>query len=75
LRIDGATGRSTEIRVGRIPQGVAVGEGAVWVANARDGTVSRVDPETLDVETIEVGGRPEDVAVGEGGVWVTVRPA
>jgi serine/threonine-protein kinase len=74
-RIDGATGRATEIRVGRIPQGVAVGEGSVWVANARDGTVSRIDPQTLDVETIEVGGRPEEVAAGEGGVWVTVGPS
>ena len=28
------------------PSGIAVGHGAVWVANTLDGTVSRIDPET-----------------------------
>jgi len=36
-------------RVGQGPLGVAVGEGAVWVANAESGTLSRVDPHTLKV--------------------------
>jgi DNA-binding beta-propeller fold protein YncE len=30
--------------VGRSPTGIAVGLGSVWVANSRDGTVSRIDP-------------------------------
>lgn len=55
------------IDVGRRPDGVAVGAGFVWVANSRDGTVSRVDPAADEVvHTIEVDGRPEDLAVSGG---------
>jgi DNA-binding beta-propeller fold protein YncE len=32
------------LRVGDRPSGIAVGEGGVWVANAGDGTVTRIDP-------------------------------
>jgi YVTN family beta-propeller protein len=52
---------------------VAVGAGAVWVANAGDGTGSRIDPETREVETIEVGSRPAGIVVADGLVWVTVQ--
>ena len=31
------------IPVGNGPTGVAVGDGSVWVANASDGTLSRID--------------------------------
>jgi YVTN family beta-propeller protein len=44
------------------------------VANAGDGTVSRIDPETeAVVEVIPVGNRPTGIAFGEGAVWVTVQ--
>ena len=60
-----------DVLVGARPDGVAYGEGAVWVANTTDGTVSRVDPATRAVvQTIEVGGAPSGVAVGFGSVWV-----
>jgi len=72
-RIDLSSGRMTnKVGVGRIPKGIALDEKAVWVANARDRTVTRIDPRTLDVKTIEVGGAPTSIAAGEGGVWVTV---
>jgi len=46
----------------------------VWVANAGDGTVSRIDPAKAEViRTIEVGGAPAGVAVANGLVWVTVQ--
>ncbi|MDQ4107269.1 MAG: hypothetical protein M3138_00475 [Actinomycetota bacterium] len=61
------------IPVGDGPVGVAVGAGAVWTANASDGTVSRVDPATGEVTTIEVGHRPQGVALANGRVWVSVR--
>jgi streptogramin lyase len=32
------------LRVGNRPSGIAVGEGFVWVADAGDGTVTRIDP-------------------------------
>ena len=59
------------IPVGASPGGVAVGEGAVWVANTGDGTVSRVDPDAGVVrQTIRVGKGPVAVAAGGGAVWV-----
>jgi YVTN family beta-propeller protein len=52
-----------------------VGEGAVWVTNYLDGTVSRIDPQRgRVVETIKVGPNPDRIAAGEDGVWVTVHP-
>ena len=75
-RIDQATGEITAtVQVGRGAAGVAVGAGSVCVANAVDGTVSRVDPRTLATVTIDVEGRPDDVAAGETGVWVTTSAA
>ncbi len=44
------TARSpTQSGSGTLPAGVAVGEGSVWVTNAGDGTVSRIDVETNEV--------------------------
>ncbi len=52
---------------------VAVGAGAVWVANSADGTVSRIDPATNTVTaTITLGGEPVAVAVSGTTVWVAV---
>jgi YVTN family beta-propeller protein len=49
---------------------VAVGEGAVWVANG-DAEVVRVDPETNEVvATVQVGNSPSAIATGDGAVWV-----
>jgi YVTN family beta-propeller protein len=49
---------------------LAVGEGAVWVANARDRAVERVDPDRNEVvKTIGLGIGPDVVAVGEDAVW------
>jgi YVTN family beta-propeller protein len=53
----------------------ALGEGAVWVANQIDGTVSRIDEATgRVVATIPVGPNAAGVAVGSGAVWVDVHP-
>ena len=63
-RIDPSTGVRRQIDVGDEPEGVAVGAGAVWVANAGDGTVSRIDPATRRVvKTIEVGNSPFGIVV------------
>jgi len=62
--------------VGQVPLGarsgqVAVGEGAVWVANAEQGTVARVDPAARRVlQRITVGREPAGVVAGGGAVWV-----
>src|SRR5919109_3022457 len=60
----------TYTQVGKTPSTIAVGEGAVWVLNADDRTISKIDPETKEVETIGTGGVTTDLAVGEGAVWV-----
>jgi class 3 adenylate cyclase/DNA-binding beta-propeller fold protein YncE len=57
--------------IGRTPSTIAVGEGAVWVLNADDRTISKIDPETKQVvTTFGTGGITTDLAVGEGAVWV-----
>jgi streptogramin lyase len=50
---------------------VAVGEGAVWVADPARGQVFRVDPATRKVVPIAAGGAGQgaDVAVGNGAVF------
>ena len=60
--------------MGAGPTGIAYGAEAVWVANAGDGTVSRIDPLTEEVvKVIPVGNSPTGIAFGEGAVWVTVQ--
>ena len=70
----GATPVITEIPVGDGPVDVAFGEGAVWVVNQLDRTVTRIDAQSGDVvKTIRIGNEPQRIAAGEGYVWVTVR--
>jgi YVTN family beta-propeller protein len=60
------------VAVGRGAAGVAEGGGAVWVANAIDGTVSRIDPRARRVvKTLPVGGAPSEIAAGLNALWVT----
>ena len=70
--IDPATNRVVdEVPVGAGPGPLAVGGGAVWVANVQDESVSRINPVTrATVRTIPAGGMPADVAFGAGGAWV-----
>jgi serine/threonine-protein kinase len=66
--------RFQPIHVGDGPVHLAIGEGAVWVVNRLDASVTRIDQESGEVvATIDVGNDPQRVAAGEGSVWVTVR--
>jgi serine/threonine-protein kinase len=60
------------IQVGEGPDGVAVSDGRVFVANQRGGTLSVVDPNTNEPagEPIPAGTRPDGVVAGKGVVWV-----
>ena len=71
-RIDPVTKAVVQtIGVGSGPAGIAVGNGAVWVANASDGTLSRINVDTNTVvQTIRGLQGPRGVAFGEGAVWV-----
>ena len=73
-RIDPDTASTISIRVGDEPAALAVGAGAVWVANSGDGTVSRIDTATNEVvRTIDVGSAPAGIAVAGTFVWVTIQ--
>ena len=52
------------------PSNIAVGEGAIWMLNTEDETVTRVDPATGEVAgTLEPPDRPTDIAAGGGALW------
>lgn len=60
------------LSVGSQPSGLAVGEGAIWVINFNDKTVSQIDPAAGEVVAIRsIGGTPTGIAVGGDVVWMT----
>ncbi len=59
--------------VGHEPRALAAGGGSVWVADARDETVSRIEPSHNRVVTIPVGSDPVALAYGDGALWVAER--
>ncbi len=62
-----------EIPVGIAPGPIAVGDGAVWVANVEDQTVTRIDAQGRQVvRTIALPEAPSDVTVGADSVWVAL---
>ena len=60
------------MRVGDDPRALAVGHGAVWVANHGDNTVTRIDARTGRIAgaPVPVGAGPLGVAAGADAVWV-----
>ena len=51
--------------------GIAVGEGGVWLLDSTTGTVTMLDPGSFEpIDTITVGEHPGDITVGLGAVWV-----
>ncbi len=52
-------------------EAVAVEDGAVWVANAADGTVTRLDPASGQTRVVGgVGRDPQGLTYANGSVWV-----
>ena len=50
---------------------LAVSDDAVWVTDKEDGTVSRIDPATMEVTgAFYVGAGPDGVALTNDSVWV-----
>ena len=44
----------------------------MWVASARDGTVTRIDADSAEAaKPVEAGEDPIGIAVGGGSVWTT----
>ena len=64
---------SAPIAIGKPPLRLAAGSDAVWVTSEREGTLTRLDPESGDVigKPIPLGPGIAGVAVGSKWVWVT----
>ncbi len=62
------------VRTGVSPVAVAIGDGAVWVANNGAGTVTRIDPRTRRAvgRPIRVGAGPVALTAAPSGVWVAL---
>ena len=59
------------VQVGIQPGPIAAGDGAVWVGNLEDRSLTRIDPETRQVvDNIPLPATPHAIAVGDGAVWV-----
>ena len=58
------------VRVGDNPRDLAISDGSVWVANAADDTLTRIDAASAKPVggTTKVGDDPTGVAVGGGAV-------
>lgn len=62
------------VPVGDFPVEVGLGAGSVWVTNAGDSTVARIDPATDEVvATVPVGSNPDGLAVSPDAVWTANR--
>jgi streptogramin lyase len=84
LKIDGATVEVTEIEMPGAEaallmmeldryRGIAVGEGAVWLADMASSSIFRIDPVTNKVGltiTTDIFGAQGSIAAGFGSVWV-----
>jgi streptogramin lyase len=71
--VDPKSGRVVaDVPIGGRPIAIAIGAGAVWVVNADDQTIVRIDPKSRKVaKTIGgLGINVSDVAIGSGSVWV-----
>jgi streptogramin lyase len=67
---------SAPVDVGRGPLRVAAAAEAIWVSSERDGTLTRLDPESARPvgEPLQLARGISGVAVGAGSVWVSNPP-
>ena len=62
---------AANVAVGNAPSSISVGQGAVWVLNADDHTVSKIEARRGKLlTTFATDGAPTDLAAGGGAVWV-----
>jgi peptide/nickel transport system substrate-binding protein len=66
-----AGGIAAAASLGSLPDGIVVGEDAIWVTDPTDKTLTAIDARSLQVtDRLNVGGAPGAVAWGDGAVWV-----
>jgi DNA-binding SARP family transcriptional activator len=70
--VDARTNRIVaSIRLGARPTSIAAGRDGLWVGDAQDGTVRRVDPASREViATVGIGAPALDLALDARSVWV-----
>ena len=74
-RLDPISGRVVQrVDPNAGPSALAIGAGALWVADREANNVARVDPTGL-LTPIAVGHGPSAIAVGAGAVWVASAQA
>lgn len=75
--LDPRTGGAQDaIALGSAPSSVTVGVGAVWVLDADDRTIAKIDPSTHEVlRTFSTTSVPTDLAAGADALWVANGPA
>jgi YVTN family beta-propeller protein len=63
---------SKPIAIGSAPLRIAAGGEAIWVTSEKDGTLTRLDPESGEPvgQPLQLGAGISGVTVGEGSVWV-----
>jgi len=67
----GGRGVTSFTPAGRTPSNIAVGEGAVWVLDADDRTISQIDAQSGRIgKPFSTGMTPTDLAVGAGALWI-----
>jgi predicted Ser/Thr protein kinase len=57
--------------VGEGATAISYGGGYFWITGAKDGSLTRLDPETHATKRFRVGGNPQNARYGLGAVWVT----
>jgi YVTN family beta-propeller protein len=59
-----------DVAVGARPAAISAGEGAIWVANFDDDSISQIDPDARAVtNTTALDTRVDGLGAGAGGVW------
>jgi DNA-binding beta-propeller fold protein YncE len=71
-RLDPRTRRViARLRVGRLPSAMAMEGDSVWLVNAGDDTIARIDAQTNRVQTHEVTSEPGGLVAAAGSIWLT----
>lgn len=70
VRVDRRTATIRRVKVGREPFDVLL-TNSVWITSFRDGTLSRINPRSLQVtRRLAIGGNPAGLALCWGRLWV-----
>jgi class 3 adenylate cyclase/streptogramin lyase len=76
IRFDPRTGDVARMRVPSSIDAIAAGTGAVWLSDLLVGTVTRVDPETMDPDaTLEIPDGADVLVMDGPDLWILSRTA